>query len=206
MVYSDQRIDPTQDIATLSNAELEQYAKLRQKLRINVPGICALFFERILDIFIREVIGWDDDHHQSTKEGGVFGIPRAYIVAVEEQGRRTLHGHIQIWVNDYNFYRDAFCDEDRDTAREAKRIVCGITDKNAASCSLVGDFTSDTKRRLLTKNGIFHHDCSVELKYRQWPRVVDHQSLRDMRRQHLTSMSDILFAFVYIVQKHGAHS
>ena len=34
-------------------------AKERINLQINFPGICALFFEEVLDVVIYELIGWD---------------------------------------------------------------------------------------------------------------------------------------------------
>ena len=38
---------------------LRSKAKERIKLRIHFPGICALFFEEVLDVVIYELFGWD---------------------------------------------------------------------------------------------------------------------------------------------------
>ena len=31
-----------------------------------------------------------------------MGVPEAYAIAIEEQGRKTLHAHIQVWIKDFN--------------------------------------------------------------------------------------------------------
>jgi hypothetical protein len=41
----------------------------------------------------------------STKEGGLFGHPRAFFMAIEEQGRLSLHDHILIWLHGHDKMR-----------------------------------------------------------------------------------------------------
>jgi hypothetical protein len=61
------------------------------------PVAAALQFEHILDVVVEHVIGWSREKHMPHARGGLFGIPKAWVFAVEEQGRLTLHTHILIW-------------------------------------------------------------------------------------------------------------
>ena len=53
-----------------------------------------------MQIVIQCLIGWD----LKTKQGqrGIFGVPVAVGSADEEQGRKTVHGHMTIWIKDFN--------------------------------------------------------------------------------------------------------
>jgi hypothetical protein len=54
---------------------------------MNYLGICALNFEYILDIVLEEVISWNIKAGKAREEQpGLFGIPEAFTVTVEEQG------------------------------------------------------------------------------------------------------------------------
>ena len=81
-----------------SEEDLSNFATLRHRTRINYPGLCAYFFECVLDTILQEVVGWDVAADEPREEGGMFGKPLAYTASVKEQGRRTLHAHIMIWI------------------------------------------------------------------------------------------------------------
>jgi hypothetical protein len=91
-----------QPVHTLSDAEIARRGIKRTKIQLKYPGACAHFFKLVLDIFIEEVIGWDQKKGGPTENGGLFGTPQAFSLAVEEQGRGTLHAHIQIWIEEFN--------------------------------------------------------------------------------------------------------
>lgn len=61
-------------------------------------GAAALHFEHVLELVISYVIGWDVKKRRPFKRGGFFGIPKAWLRVVEEQGRLTLHAHCLIWI------------------------------------------------------------------------------------------------------------
>ena len=58
----------------------------RAEVRIGFPGIIVLNFKYILDIIVELVIGWDVKNNQPTGKPRLFGIPKAYGGAIEEQG------------------------------------------------------------------------------------------------------------------------
>ncbi len=64
----------------------------------NQPVAAALHFERVQNLFFRKVIGWDRDKKRPFRRGGIFGVPKAFCEAVEEQGRLTLHVHCLLWL------------------------------------------------------------------------------------------------------------
>jgi hypothetical protein len=70
------------------------------------PGASALAFERFLEVLIGVIIGWDDVSKSSTAVGGLFGHPRAYFMAIEEQGRLSLHDHILLWLHGHDQLRE----------------------------------------------------------------------------------------------------
>ena len=55
-------------------------------------------FEMLLDILIFEVIGWDMKNNRPTEHVGYYGVPEGLSFAVEQQGRKTLHVHMSIWI------------------------------------------------------------------------------------------------------------
>jgi len=142
--YSGVTIDDGTPIDCLSDAQLRERAKKRRTLRIKSPGVCAFFFEAMLQIVVSEVIGWDNNTGQSKDEGGLFGKPEAFIIAVEEQGRRTLHGHAQIWIQGMKSAReDLFGNMMK--KRKAEQLLCKKLDE-VASCNLMGEHFKRQRR------------------------------------------------------------
>jgi hypothetical protein len=78
-------------LKTLPPDEISQHMDLLHSIRLTYPGICALTFEYLLDLVLEKIVA-----------GGVFGKLDAYGVAVEEQGRKTLHAHILVFVSGWN--------------------------------------------------------------------------------------------------------
>lgn len=70
----------------------------RLSLTGNRPVAAALHFDRVLKLFVQKVIGWDLDKQLPFKRVGIFGVPKAFVRAVEEQGRLTLHVHCLLWL------------------------------------------------------------------------------------------------------------
>jgi hypothetical protein len=70
------------------------------------PGASALAFERFLDVLIGVILGWDDVSKSATAVGGLFGHPRAFFMAIEEQGRLSLHDHILLWLHGHDQLRE----------------------------------------------------------------------------------------------------
>ena len=99
-------IDGDEDIGTLSDAELTSQAKERTSLHIKYPSVSSFYFELMLEILIRDVIGWDLANQHPTELLGLLGVPEALVASVEEQGWATLHVHIQVWVHEFNHWRD----------------------------------------------------------------------------------------------------
>ena len=92
--------------------------KLRSHIRNTYPGACAIEFLSQLEILTINMIGWDDK--KGVGSPGIFGEPEAYGTAIEEQGRKTLHGHILVWIKDFNILRNLLFHEDQGIRKEAK--------------------------------------------------------------------------------------
>jgi hypothetical protein len=74
--------------------------KLRCRQRTTYPGASAFDFSAILNIVISDILGWDEENGCSTEEGGAFGKIDAFSGAIEEQGRKTLHVHMLLYIKD----------------------------------------------------------------------------------------------------------
>ena len=92
--------EPANHLVSAEN--LREFGKECASTRINYPGLCAIDFERMLDIIIEDLIGWDTSTRENKKNFGLFGDIDAWTYAVEEQGRKTLHAHFLLWVTGYN--------------------------------------------------------------------------------------------------------
>lgn len=57
------------------------------------PVASARYFNFMVELFIKHVLGVDSDHP------GLFGITDAYFGTVEQQGRLTLHLHLLLWIH-----------------------------------------------------------------------------------------------------------
>jgi hypothetical protein len=73
--------------------------RLRKKCRLAYPGACSLEFQSLMQILIETLFKWDVKN-QKSKGVGIFGTVIAYAPADEEQGRKTLHRHWQVWVKE----------------------------------------------------------------------------------------------------------
>ena len=177
-VYSEHEIDDDTPVRNLSDEELARRSKLRNELRISYPGICAYFYECMLEIVIEEVIGWDLRTNEARRGGGLFGIPIAFTSSTEEQGRMTLHSHFLIWLKNFQARR-AKLDSENSRERQAANIdLCAFVDK-ISSCSLI----DPAKLGCGKLKDVFPHECSVVQRKRKLPAIVDDQSLRYLRHE-----------------------
>jgi len=82
-----------------------------------------------MDIVIETLFNWDTKN-QEAKGPGIFGTVVAFAPADEEQGRKTLHRHIQIWVKeiDRKLRKDLF-QEDKDEQEKARTKFQNYIDK-----------------------------------------------------------------------------
>jgi len=58
----------------------------------NNPVACACFFDFMVNLFIKHVLGVNSDH------SGLYGDTSGYYGTVKQQGHLTLHLHMLIWI------------------------------------------------------------------------------------------------------------
>ena len=76
---------------------------LRKKVRLGFPGACSLEYQSVMQVVTEVLLQWDVKKQQSrTEKGGILGKLLAFVRADEEQGRKTLHSHWQVWVKELN--------------------------------------------------------------------------------------------------------
>jgi len=182
------------DSGTMTDSELISSARERVNLRITYPGICALFFEYVLDIILEEVVGWDLKNGKAREDKpGLFGVPQAFTATVEEQGRRTLHTHIQVWLKEFSDLREGLHSQKRHVERFSNNEICCFVD-DISSTALFSFGTGNGKKSEVAK--AFPHNCSVRKESnRRMPVTVDDQSLRNLRQNKGSSDTDEVLAY-----------
>ena len=86
------------------------------------------------------MLRWDTKT-QSSKGKGILGTVLAFTGADEEQGRKTLHRHWQIWVQELNqTLRDCLFDTDATKRKDAQKTFCKHID-NVISASYGPDLS-----------------------------------------------------------------
>ena len=83
---------------SLAHETVTPSGEFRFKLLADHPVAAALHFENVLDDIIEHVVGWCQKTEQPKRLGGVFGVCKAWLRAIEEQSRLTLHAHFLIWI------------------------------------------------------------------------------------------------------------
>ena len=103
---------------------------IRKETRLKYPGACSLEFQSVMDIFTTILLKWDCKTKTSTGRG-ILGTVSAFFAADEEQGRKTLHRHWQVWIKEMDqTLRNALFDNDPNTMKQARKNFLEIVDNN----------------------------------------------------------------------------
>ena len=86
--------DSLPNLLDCSLEELNERASRRSQVRFAFPGLSTLYFELVLKLVMKHVVGW------KSQSPGYFGPPKAYFFSVEEQARKVLHVHMLIWLKE----------------------------------------------------------------------------------------------------------
>ena len=152
-------------------ADFEMAVDLRQKY----PGLCAFDFQQITDLFIEHFLGWDKLEQKSKPEGGAFGEVEAFCAAIEEQGRKTLHGHWIIWLKNWAELLKGLRSEKVAVREQAARELEAYIDSIMSTKLFGGDET--------LINVACAHECSTGMTPNP-PEICSDQDLRNLRYKH----------------------
>ena len=186
-IMSGSTIDDDTPVDELTDQEVCNRAEGRRELRIKFPGLATLNFEILLEILMSEVIGWDMRNNCPNGKQGYCGYPEALNSGFEEQGRRTVHVHMSVWIRGYNRLKETmFFGLDREKVKARRELQ-----KFSEHISTTQLFP--TQWGALNKS--FDHDCKEPISTRKPPEVVPAQSLRNLRNRKGYKDSKGLFAF-----------
>ena len=145
------------------------------------PGACSLEFQNVMQILTECLLKWDTKT-QSSKGKGILGTVIAFAGADEEQGRKTLHRHWQIWVKeiDQNI-RDCLFHKDDKTRLEARDTFIKHIDD-----VLSADYGSD----LYISHRCVQKDKNEELKIDIADNLLKEKKEIDFRRARRKELSD----------------
>ena len=183
-VLSGVEVDDDEDLNTLSDKDLRARRRERRQIRLKYPGIAAIHFEMLFDILVKEVIGWDMEKNCPTGKPGFFGIPEGLCAAQEEQGRKTIHTHMTVWIKGYKRLQRAMFFGTTREKLEAERVVQQYYDRIASTAL----FSCSEKSTLALA---WDHECTQASKrQRTLPVVVPDQELRNLRHRKGYSETD----------------
>ena len=107
---------------------------LRRDTRMKYPGSCSLEFQSAMQILTKCMLRWDTKT-ESSRGKGILGTVVAFFGADEEQGRKTLHRHWQIWVKELNkTLRDCLFDRNATKRQDARKTFCRYIDNVISAC------------------------------------------------------------------------
>ena len=168
-------IEDALSIDNMDDDSLKKRAKARKKLRLDFPGVCALNFKMLLNILYEEVIGWDLKNNRPMDGPGHFGFCEAISMAMEEQGRKTVHTHMTLWIRHYQeLQKTMFFGKGRQKV-DAESILKKYYDAIATTELLTGHRSSTYKQA-------WRHECvCARVDEEMLPLVVSDQKLRYLR-------------------------
>jgi hypothetical protein len=142
-----------------------------------------------MELVIKHLFNWDIEKQKSNGMG-LFGEVKAWCLATEEQGRKSLHGHYLVYIKNWNRVMNILQrkkDESihngnwkyADAHNDAKKLFA-----NACSARLFSDF--EVSKPLSAHPVFAHKDCRSERKpkeMRYTVKPVENQILREMRHK-----------------------
>ena len=123
---------------------------------------------------LEEVVGWDSIKEKSVPGKGLFGEVKAFMYCVEEQGRKSLHAHMLLWVEGYDKVMQRIFFGKKKEQEDGRGTLSRYQD-NVATTKLF-----PVSRQAILK--VTDHDCTVRQKsMRDVPVVIGLQGLRNLR-------------------------
>jgi hypothetical protein len=172
------------DVKELSDDQIVADFKVRQQARFDHPGLCAEEYERIMELVIKHLFNWDETK-QKSKGVGLFGEVLAWCIATEEQGRKSLHGHILLFIKDWQTVLEILQRKrDSHISLQSAQGKAKTLYKTACSAELFSDFKPT--KPLSTQAPFYHDDCRGKRKrdlMRFTVEPVGEEQLRAMRHK-----------------------
>ena len=191
VVYSNKNgvVSGMENVTDLSDAEILADFQIRAEARVNHPGLCAEEYERIVHLVIKHLFNWDMEKQQSNGIG-LFAEILAFVLATEEQVRKSLHGHFLIFVKCWQqilniLQRRKLNDPGNEISFRLAKLQTKAFYTNACSAQLFADFAPGEP--LSSQPVFFHKNCrsdrSGEMRFSVKP--VTDQQFREMRHKQL---------------------
>ena len=133
---------------------------------------------------MEEVIGWDCKKNgpkmrkvgkNDVRVKGFFGDVYALSYAIEEQGRKTLHVHMTLWIEGFKELQSQYFFGNKGQKKMAEKVIKAYSE-HVASTAL---FPEERREAVAA----FDHDCTVSKGKRKAPTVVNEQNLRHLRNR-----------------------
>ena len=157
-------------------ADIDADFEMTHQMRQEFPGLCAFNFDQITALLIEHVLGWNQDTQEPKPEGGAFGVLNAWSDSVEEQGRKTLHGHWILWVWEWSSLLKQLRSETLLTRKVAAKELKEYIDV-VLSTKLFGN--SEQIAQVA-----YQHECTTSTEQQVLPIRCSDQDIRNMRYQH----------------------
>ena len=170
-VYFNAPVDVLDDIDSLTDEDLAQRNVRRAEFRMRCPGCGSCDFENAV---IEGVFGWNLEKGESHEHGGFIGRTIGFGGAVEEQGRKSLHVHWAIFLENWREMMELFGRHGTSTKVSEK-----LEEDLAKWFEKIGS------TELIPTN--YRHRCEnaqcCDAQTRISKMIVDQQTLRELRHE-----------------------
>lgn len=87
------------DVDLLSEISLRDIPNNAKRIEISGkdPYACDLYFTNLIELFLQTILGFDLKTSRSFVDGGLFGIVKGFVGAIENQAKKTLHVHLIVY-------------------------------------------------------------------------------------------------------------
>ena len=130
-------------------------------------------YQSVVQIVVETLLQWDTKK-QKSRGKGIIGILEAFTIAHEEQGRKTCHGHCQVWTKELNqALRDAMMKSEEKKEKFREKVdailsaeypdlevthICNGTEVTGLANEIYEDVDTETFRQARHKD--MCHDVS----------------------------------------------
>ena len=134
------------------------------------PGACAMYFDGVVHVLVKHIIGWDLDRNKPTPGGGLFGECKGFAAVAEEQRRLSLHVHLMGYLVDVPSTTEDLIAHLRDPAN-VRNLVRRMAAASQTSHPVHDDEMCDLSNvsHACELNGVHHPDGVADIVALQMP-------------------------------------
>lgn len=150
-----------------------------------------------MNILVEALFQWDIKK-KCSKGIGIFGTTIAFAPADEEQGRKTLHQHVQLWVKEFDTsFRKKLFDHDKKIRKESRNNLYQYIDK-IMSASFGPELVAPSLKDKPKTASVDHLLCDVttqifrDARHEEGHKLIGGRVMKDLQDGSLISCEHLI--------------